>query len=167
MTRNATLSLLFIVLSFLLTACFRDTITEFENCVPEVTLVSTEATPTIEIIQAGSGWSDFKIEPNEYYACIFKSFECGTSKGGFDFIALPIGTKIKLDGYAAEYYKVLVDTRLFLRGKIDDKTVWVSYIQAQQLADPANEDSFKKLGLIDETGKEVTYNSDWKCPNER
>ena len=157
----------FFLLSSLLTACFRDTITEFENCVPEVTLVSTENTPTIEIIQAGSNYSDFETDPNDYNVCILNNNKCGAFVNRtFNFTSLPVGTEINFDGYVAEYKRIAVDTSLYLRGKIGEKTVWVRHRQAQNLADPANDDSLKKLGLIDETGKEVAYSSNWKCPNE-
>ena len=165
-TRKATLCLLFVVLSFLLTACFRDTITEFENCVPEVTLVSTEATPTIEIIQASSGWSSFEIERDEYYVYVNLFGESSSSPDGIRFTSLPIGTEVNLDGYVAAYRIVAVDNLLYFRGDINGETVWMTHRDAQNLADPANEDSLKKLGLIDETGKEVVFYN-WECPNER
>ena len=117
------------LLSFLLTACFRDTITEFENCVPEVTLVSTEDTPNIEIIRASSNYSDFKTEPNNYHVCVQKNNRCGSfANRTMNFTALSVGTEIKLSGYVAEYSKVLVDTSLYFRGKIDGKTVWLTHL---------------------------------------
>ena len=155
----------FILLSLLLTACFHDTITEFENCVPEVTLVSTEDTPTIKIIPASSGYDTFETDLSDYHVCILSNDGCGASSDRTDFISLPVGTEVDLDGYVAAYRKVAVDNLLYFRGDINDETVWMTHRDAQNLADPANEASLKKLGLIDETGKEVVFYN-WECPNK-
>lgn len=95
---------LLVLLSFLLSSCFRDTITKFEDCVPEVTLVSTESTPTIEIIKGDSGWDDFDLADNDYYVCVTSFSSCGSiAERNFPFTQLPVGTEIKLDGFESSY----------------------------------------------------------------
>ena len=147
-------------LSLLLTACFQDTITEFEDCVPEVTLVSTEATPTMELIQGNSGWDNFKLGREDYH--VYLNLFGNPLPDGIKSTSLLTGTKVNLDGYAAAQSKMPVTILLYFRGDIEGQTVWMTHRDAQKLTDPANEDSLQKLGLLDEAGREVVY-ANWEC----
>lgn len=155
-----------LLLSFLLSGCFRDTITKFEDCFPKVTLISTESTPAIETIRASSRWDNFRLARDDYYVCVNPFEECGTfSNVNVNFNLQPVGTEIKLDGFAAKYNKVAVGMTLFFRGDINGRTVWLPHFYAKYLVDPANETSFKSIGMLDEEDKIVSAIS-WQCPNK-
>lgn len=117
----------------------------------------------------GNGWGSIKISSDEYYVCIL-TFEggCSSVNQDLDFIVLPRGTIIDLDGFAMSHvYSGLVRNKsVYFRGKIDGITVWVHLYTALKLTDPINENSFIQLGAVDEKGENVSVSA-WKCPNRK
>ncbi len=63
--------LLIPLLTFILVGCLGEKLTEFKDCFPPVSLISTESTPTIEIINSRSDWDILKVASNnDYFVCI-------------------------------------------------------------------------------------------------
>ena len=138
-----------------------------ENCFPPTSLFSTENTANFELV--GRNWGGGIVTgPFDYYVCtVYSEGSCGALFKDFDFIVLPKGTSIELDGFAASHDPgPTADKAIFFRGKIDEKTVWISFRAAMRLDDPINENSFRQFGGVRKDGEDVGVYS-WRCPNRK
>lgn len=146
---------------FLLTLSLGSRTTEFKDCFPPVTIVSTETTPNIQIERFPS--SSFKIVRGDYRICI-SDIPCRSS--GLEYyksIDFPVGTEVILDGFAVELITPGVSYNTYFRGEIESKRVWFNERYADLFFDPMNENSFKTVGIKDELGQKIS----WACSTKK
>lgn len=149
---------------FLLNWSLRPRTTKFEDCFPPVTLVATESVPTVQIYRLTEGQTSFSLGIGDYRVCLARSgTTCSdTWQGDFEFVTLPVGTEIMLDGFAVEHTVPLVRKSTYFRGAINSQIAWVLYRDAGLFTDRANENSFRLMGMIDDSGQRI-YENQWKC----
>ena len=130
--------------------------------------------------QGGAGleaWSDFPFGEGEYDLYISAPYLSGVENlvedAGLEFVKLPKGTELKLEGTVKRHIPVglqsaFVSTSVNLKAKVGADTVWVGSGNLAVMADDeAPNDARQKLialSLVD--SKDYLYVGDkkWKCP---
>ena len=145
------------ILSFLLTSCGNWT-RRTSNCVPEVSLTSSEAVAFL-LVRPNEGdpdlakysiYSKLKRGDDEYFLEMFIPKRTTVndrretlSLRGHASEALPIGTELQLDGTAARTTPIGLDRAFditsvdYLRGEVDGYKVWLATVYLPSLGDLA------------------------------
>jgi len=155
----------------------KSVLTKFPNCILESTLVSTSLskiylTSDKSSLEFSLG---FKVGENDHY---IQLYEPSFSKD--DFVQLPIGTKLILDGYVMHKKLIPKDEygsaseANFFRGSIGEDTVWIKdneldSFQWQETYDqrhPSNEATLIAMGFSETERGDKSYLDmpfDWQC----
>lgn len=159
---------LLLLLWFLLNWYLRPRTTEFEDCFPPVTLVSTESGPIVQmykITERNTSFAKTRFEDydGDYRMCISRNTPCSaTWPASYKFSDLLVGTEIILDGFAIRHKAPLSSNSTYFRGTIDSRIVWLLYRDAGLFTDFLNENNYKVMGMKDELGNEISQIG-WKC----
>ena len=155
--------------------------TNHPNCIPELTLTSTEAAviylyPYFE----NSNYSDFPLKVGEYYVCVENEFE--GVYGCRVFVQrpddrMPVGTKLVLDGFMKAHRPVVFENTYAsyernFRGSVNGKTVWIpdwllGGFYSPNLSLSPNKATLLDMGYTQDENGYLELPRWWRCPGRR
>ena len=159
-------------------------VTTHRNCVPEVTLTSTEeAVIYIRPYFESNNYSSLKLKEGEYYGCLEDEFGSSQTRFCRQFVfslddRFPPSTKITFDGLVKQqrplpFDRAYAESGANFRGHVGDKTIWVSDSNMQQFQSddfdsPENDEALRTLGLVSRDRgygvNHLEFPDNWRCP---
>ena len=161
--------------------------TNHPNCIPELTLTSTEAAviylfPYFEKSSdyTNSYYSDLPLKNGEYDICVEDEFGgvygCRVFVQSLDNRVL-VGTKLKLDGYMKAHRPMAFENAYasyerYFRGSVDGKTVWIpdsslSRFHSPDLSLTENKAILLNMGYTQDENGYLELPRWWRCPGRR